>query len=66
MGVDPAPPTVHVGGVDVGEAIRATEISTAVSAVATNLEVRDELGRRQRAAIEVGVHGRSGHRRRGP
>ena len=53
MGVDPANPTVHVGGVDVGAAIRETAISTAVSAVATNLEVRAELGRRQRAAIEA-------------
>ncbi|MEZ0447574.1 (d)CMP kinase [Cellulomonas sp. ICMP 17802] len=52
MGVDPAHPTVHVGGVDVGEAIRETEISAAVSAVATNLEVRAELGRLQREAIE--------------
>ncbi len=53
MGVDPANPTVHVGGVDVGQAIRETEISTAVSAVATNLEVRAELGRLQRAEIEA-------------
>lgn len=53
MGVDPTNPTVHVGGVDVGEAIRTTEISAAVSAVATNLGVRAELGRLQRAAIEA-------------
>ncbi|WP_456845662.1 (d)CMP kinase [Cellulomonas sp. P5_C6] len=53
MGVDPKSPTVHVGGVDVGEAIRTTEISAAVSAVATNLGVRAELGRLQRAAIEA-------------
>lgn len=52
MGVDPAHPTVHVDGIDVGEAIRTTEISAAVSAVATNLEVRAELGRLQRAEIE--------------
>ena len=51
MGVDPDAPTVHVGGVDVAGAIRETAISAAVSAVATNLEVRAELGRRQRAAI---------------
>jgi len=51
MGVDPAAPTVHVGGVDVGEAIRTTDISARVSAVATNLEVRAELGRLQREAI---------------
>ena len=53
MGVDPAHPTVHVDGIDVGEAIRTTEISAAVSAVATNLEVRAELGRLQRAEIEL-------------
>ncbi|WP_311836253.1 (d)CMP kinase [Cellulomonas fimi] len=51
MGVDPVSPSVHVGGVDVGEAIRRSEISAAVSAVATNLAVRAELGRLQRAAI---------------
>ncbi|MGC5166189.1 (d)CMP kinase [Luteimicrobium sp. DT211] len=52
MGVDPDSPSVHVGGEDVGAAIRTTEISTAVSAVATNLAVRDELRRLQRAAID--------------
>ncbi len=52
MGVDPERPTVHVDGVDIGDAIRETAISAAVSAVATNLEVRAELGRLQRAAIE--------------
>ncbi|MFD6175558.1 MULTISPECIES: (d)CMP kinase [unclassified Isoptericola] len=53
MGVDPAAPTVHLGGRDVAEAIRTTEVSTAVSQVATNLEVRAELRRRQRAVIEA-------------
>ncbi|MBO3102803.1 (d)CMP kinase [Cellulomonas fengjieae] len=53
MGTDPAHPTVRVDGTDVGEAIRTTEISAAVSAVATNLAVRAELGRRQRAEIET-------------
>jgi CMP/dCMP kinase len=51
MGVDPAAPTVTVDSTDIGEAIRETSISAAVSAVATNLEVRAELGRRQRAEI---------------
>lgn len=51
QGVDPDAPHVVVGGTDVDEAIRETRISSAVSAVATNLEVRDELRRRQRAAI---------------
>lgn len=51
MGIDPAAPTVHVDGTDVGEAIRTTEISTSVSAVATNLAVRAELRRLQRVII---------------
>ncbi|MFE4465131.1 (d)CMP kinase [Oerskovia sp. NPDC056781] len=51
MGIDPAAPTVHVDGTDVGEAIRTTEISTAVSVVATNLAVRAELRRLQRVII---------------
>ncbi|WP_448629487.1 (d)CMP kinase [Cellulomonas soli] len=53
MGVDPAAPGVHVAGTDIGEAIRRTEISAVVSAVATNLQVRAELGRLQRAAIDA-------------
>ncbi|MCA5893588.1 (d)CMP kinase [Isoptericola sp. NEAU-Y5] len=53
MGLDPAAPTVHLDGRDVAEAIRTTEVSTAVSAVATNLDVRAELRRRQRAIIEA-------------
>jgi CMP/dCMP kinase len=56
VGVDPSNPTVTVGGTDVGEAIRETSISAAVSAVATNLDVRAELGRLQRAAIEEAGH----------
>jgi cytidylate kinase len=48
IGTDPAAPSVAVGGTDVGEAIRTTEVSTAVSAVATNLEVRAVLRRLQR------------------
>jgi cytidylate kinase len=56
LGTDPADPYVLVDGVDVGEAIRTPEISAAVSAVATNLGVRDELVRRQRAlAADGGV-----------
>ena len=53
LGLDPSGPTVHVDGTDVGEAIRSTEISTAVSAVATNLAVRAELRRLQRAVIDA-------------
>ncbi|AEE46012.1 (d)CMP kinase [Cellulomonas fimi] len=53
MGVDPDDPTVVVGGTDVTAAIRETAISAAVSAVATNLDARAELGRLQRAAIKA-------------
>jgi CMP/dCMP kinase len=48
IGTDPDAPTVSVGGTDVGEAIRTTRVSTAVSAVATNLAVRAVLQRLQR------------------
>lgn len=53
LGVDPRFPTFTVAGQDVGTAIRSGEISAAVSAVATNLEVRADLGARQRRVIEV-------------
>ena len=53
MGVDPEAPTVHVGTVDVGEAIRTTDITARVSVLATNLVVRAELGRLQREAIDA-------------
>lgn len=48
MGTDPSAPTVSVSGRDIGAAIRTTEISSVVSVVATNLDVRAELRRRQR------------------
>ncbi|HSO64260.1 MAG TPA: (d)CMP kinase [Ornithinibacter sp.] len=48
IGTDPDAPTVSVDGTDVSEAIRTTEVSTAVSAVATNLEVRPVLQQLQR------------------
>jgi CMP/dCMP kinase len=54
MGTDPRRPTVHVGDVDVAGAIRETRISAAVSAVATNLGVREELVRRQRRVVDEG------------
>jgi cytidylate kinase len=56
LGTDPEDPFVLVDGKDVGAAIRTPDISAAVSAVATNLGVRKELVRRQRAlAAEGGV-----------
>jgi cytidylate kinase len=51
IGTDPREPSFAVGGEDVSIVIRSTEISTMVSAVATNLDVRAQLQDRQRAAI---------------
>ncbi|OFS11700.1 MULTISPECIES: (d)CMP kinase [Kytococcus] len=52
---DPAQPGVWVGQENVGRAIRESRISSQVSAVATNLDVRGELARRQREII-AGTH----------
>jgi cytidylate kinase len=60
IGTDPEAPTVSVGGTDVSEAIRTTRVSTAVSAVATNLEVRAVLQQLQRDLMA-----RTGERRGG-
>lgn len=57
MGNDPTDPGVAVGGEDVSVVIRSTEISTVVSAVATNLDVRAEMRRRQRAIIAAARDG---------
>lgn len=54
MRTDPDAPGVVVGETDVSEEIRSTRISESVSAVATNLGVRDELVRRQQAIIAGG------------
>src|SRR4051794_19909533 len=51
VGTDPADPRVQVGGRDVTDAIRETRISSVVSAVATNLEVRARMRLRQREMI---------------
>lgn len=51
MDLDPDSPTVHLDGEDVTDAIRTTEVSTEVSKVATNLEVREILRSMQREAI---------------
>lgn len=48
MGTDPAAPTVRMGDLDIAAAIRTPSISAAVSDVATNLGVREQLIRRQR------------------
>ncbi len=51
MSTDPDAPGVSVAGTDVTSAIRETRISSQVSAVATNLDVRAELRRRQRDTV---------------
>jgi len=58
LDLDPGSPTVVIDGHDVTEAIRLPEVSAAVSAVATNLGVRENLIARQRELIDnapVGV-----------
>ncbi len=51
VGLDPGRPWVEVGGHDVTGPIRKTRISTVVSTVATNLDVRAGMRLRQRALI---------------
>jgi CMP/dCMP kinase len=58
MGTDPAAPGVWVGEHDVAAAIRETGISTVVSKVATNLDVRANLQKRQRDLIAAAQGGR--------
>ena len=55
MDTDPGSPSIQVAGVVIDDAIRTTEISSSVSKVATNLGVRDEMCRRQRALIAASV-----------
>ncbi|GAB3686762.1 (d)CMP kinase [Angustibacter aerolatus] len=57
MGTDPDATTVAVGGTDVAAAIRTTEISSQVSRVATNLDVRAQLRERQRDLIHGAPNG---------
>ncbi|AXH95271.1 (d)CMP kinase [Ornithinimicrobium avium] len=52
LSTDPDAPEVRVAGTDVSQEIRTTRISGQVSQVATNLGVRAELRRRQRALVE--------------
>jgi CMP/dCMP kinase len=51
LDLDPSAPTVVINGHDVTEAIRHPEVSAAVSAVATNLQVRENLVARQQQLI---------------
>ena len=52
MGLDPAVPGVELDGRDVAVTIRTTQVTTAVSKVASNLDVRAELKRLQREIID--------------
>lgn len=52
MGLDPAAPGVELDGRDVAVTIRTTEVTTNVSKVASNLDVRAELKRLQREIID--------------
>ncbi len=55
VGMDPDRPAISVGGTDVSRAIREDRVTEAVSAVATNLDVRADQCRRQRALIAAGL-----------
>jgi len=57
IGQDPRRPAIAINGVDVTEAIRAPEVSSAVSAVATNLDIRADLVARQKKLIAEAVDG---------
>ncbi|MGZ4625910.1 MAG: (d)CMP kinase [Kineosporiaceae bacterium] len=57
IGTDPDAPFVRVDGRDVGREIRSTEVTAAVSTVAANQAVRDELRRRQQDAIAAARQG---------
>ncbi|MGH3340303.1 MAG: (d)CMP kinase, partial [Propionibacteriaceae bacterium] len=48
---DPRRPAIAINGVDVSEAIRAPEVSAAVSIVAANLKIRADLVARQKKLI---------------
>jgi cytidylate kinase len=55
--LDPRRPAIAINGVDVSDAIRAPEVSKAVSAIATNLDVRTYLVARQKKLITKAAGG---------
>jgi CMP/dCMP kinase len=55
--MDPRRPAIVINAVDVSEAIRAPEVSAAVSAIATNLDVRTDLVARQKKLIAEALGG---------
>ncbi|GAA1647852.1 (d)CMP kinase [Georgenia ruanii] len=65
MVTDPADPRVVCAGTDITAAIREAALTAVVSTVATNLAVRAELCRRQRAEIDAEASGAPGARSAG-
>lgn len=59
-GTDPAAPTIHVDGVDVGGPIRGDAVTGAVSAVSAVPAVRERLVRIQRDAVTAAVEAGEG------
>lgn len=57
MPMDPMDQTIVCGGEDITAAIRTSELSKVVSKVATNLDVRAEMKRRQREIIAEQAQG---------
>ena len=55
--MNPRDPAIAINGVDVTDAIRAPEVSKAVSAIATNLDVRAYLVARQKKLIADAADG---------
>ena len=55
--LDPRRPAIAINGVDVSDAIRAPEVSKAVSAIATNLDVRTYLVARQKKLVAEAAEG---------
>lgn len=60
IGDDPQEPALEVDGTDIVSAIRGPEVTSAVSAVATNPGVRAEMQRRQRELIARIARSRGG------
>jgi cytidylate kinase len=57
VSLDPAEPTIAIDEHDVTEAIRDPAVSAAVSAIATNLAVRQDLVARQKALVASAEQG---------
>ena len=55
VGLDPDDPRIGAGGVDLTQEVRSARVTEAVSAIATNLDVRADMRRRQRALIAAGL-----------